>query len=110
MAGAPLGNKNGAKGRRWLDALNKALAQFATEDGKIQAGYALDAIAQQVVQLAVAGNWDAIQEIGNRLDGKPAQSVQLQDPDGLPIGLAVAFGRAISDDRVSSEARMPLSS
>jgi len=86
MAGAPVGNQNAAKAKRWQDALHKALVRFETPDGKIKAGEALDKIAETVVLQAIAGNKDAWQEIGNRLDGKVAQAlIQIGDEDGGPI-------------------------
>lgn len=80
MAGAPLGNQNAAKAKRWQDALHKALVRYESPDGLIKAGQALDKLAELVVQQALAGNKDAWQEIGNRLDGKPAQTIA-GDPD-----------------------------
>jgi hypothetical protein len=82
---APVGNQNAKKAKRWQDALNKALARFETEDGKIQAGQALDKIAELVVMKALAGDKDSIAEIGNRLDGKPAQAIVGGDDDDNPI-------------------------
>jgi hypothetical protein len=84
MAGAPLGNQNGRKAKRWQDALVKALARYSNDEGKIEAGQALDKIAEQVVIKAIAGDKDSIAEIGNRLDGKPAQIV-IGDADEDPI-------------------------
>lgn len=86
---APLGNQNAAKAKRWQDALHKALTRFQSEDGKIQAGEALDKIAEQVVIKALAGDKDAIAEIGNRLDGKPAQAVTVAGGEGGPIQAVV---------------------
>ena len=74
---APKGNHNAAKGKRWQDALHKALTRFQTDDGAIKAGEALDKIAETVVKLALMGEKDAWQEIGNRLDGKPHQSMDV---------------------------------
>jgi len=85
MAGAPVGNSNAAKGKRWQDALVKALARFTSEDGKIQAGQALDKIAENVVLKALIGDKDAITEIGNRLDGKPAQAVTVLGDEDSPL-------------------------
>lgn len=85
MAGAPLGNQNAAKAKRWQDALHKALVRFESLDGKIKAGEALDKIAENVVLMALEGNRDAWQEIGNRLDGKPAQAIIGGDEDDPPI-------------------------
>lgn len=88
MAGAPLGNQNAKKAKRWQDALNKALARFATEDGKVKAGEALDKIAETVVIQALAGDRDAWQEIGNRLDGKVAQAIIGGDDGDPPVRIA----------------------
>lgn len=92
---APLGNQNAKKARRWQDALNKALAQFATEDGKIKAGEALDKVAEMVVLQALAGNKDAWLEIGNRLDGKVPQALIGGDSDDEPIRIAEIVIRAV---------------
>lgn len=85
MAGAPLGNQNGAKGRRWQDALNKALARFTSVEPPVAVGEALDKIACLVVEKALNGDRDAIAEIGNRLDGKPAQGVTLSGDSENPL-------------------------
>ena len=72
MAGAPIGNQNGRKGKAWFDALRKECVQRD----------ALADIAKVVVDKAIAGEAWAIAEIGNRLDGKPAQSLEVSgDPD-----------------------------
>jgi hypothetical protein len=82
--GAPVGNQNARKAKRWQDALVKALARYENSEAKIEAGQALDKIAEMVVMQALAGSKDAILEIGNRLDGKPAQ-VLIGDDDEPPI-------------------------
>ena len=83
--GAPVGNQNAKKAKRWQDALIKALARYETQDGSIRAGQALDRLAENVVREALAGSKDAWQEIGNRLDGKPAQSIIGGDDDDPAI-------------------------
>lgn len=104
MAGAPLGNKNAAKAKRWQDALNKALARFETEDGKIKAGEALDKIAETVVMQALAGSKDAWQEIGNRLDGKVPQAI-VGDDSADPISIREILIRGVdaTSDRPASQ-------
>lgn len=73
-AGAPIGNHNAANGTRWRDTLLRALMQY--EDDTCKSGQALRKIADKLIQLALDGDKEAIQEIGNRLDGRvPAQSV-----------------------------------
>lgn len=95
MAGAPLGNQNAAKAKRWQDALVRALAQYESKDGQIKAGMALNAIAERVVEKAVGGDKDAITEIGNRLDGKPAQAIiATGDEEGGPIRHSLTVGYA----------------
>jgi hypothetical protein len=74
MAGAPKGNQNGRKAKRWENALTRALARISAGKG-FEAG--LDPIADKVVSLAINGDKDAWQEIANRLDGKHAQSLEL---------------------------------
>jgi hypothetical protein len=75
MAGAPIGNQNAAKGRRWANALREALITYEDPERMIQAGQALGRIAQRVVLMALDGDKDVISEIANRLDGRPRQQI-----------------------------------
>ena len=75
--GAPKGSRNKAKGTEWSDQLRWALANYTNAESGIARGQALRAIAEKVVEQAVGGEWKAIEEIGNRLDGKPAQTIDL---------------------------------
>lgn len=67
---APKGNRNAAKGKDWESALRRALAQHESRQ-------ALTNIALKVVNKALEGDMAAIKEIGDRLDGKAAQSIDL---------------------------------
>ena len=72
--GAPLGNKNATKNRPWSEAINRALL---AEDGK-----KLRALADKLIDAAMEGDVTALKEIGDRIEGKPAQSLMLgNDPD-----------------------------
>lgn len=84
---APEGNRNVEKGKSWSGALRAALAQYENKDAKIKKGEALRKVAEVVVLKAIAGDKDAIKEIGDRLDGKPAQA--LVGFDGGPITVEV---------------------
>lgn len=96
--GAPKGNQNNAKGKRWQEALTKALAQYEDKTAGIKRGQALAKIAERVIERALAGEKDAWQEIGNRLDGKPAQAVELAGKDGGPIVVEIVkFGDETAD-------------
>lgn len=95
--GAPVGNKNATKSKPWSDALRKEVAQ----DPEL-----LRRIARKTCAMAEDGDLAAIQEIGNRLDGKAAQDLSVEhsgsiEHRGLPeIGSRVAEllgGRAEGD-------------
>lgn len=66
MAGAPKGNRNGAKGKEWFDALRKQVVQRDT----------LRKMAIAVCEAAENGEQWAVAEVGNRFDGKPAQALE----------------------------------
>lgn len=87
--GAPLGNQNGAKAKRWQKALERALARASNKD--VDSG--LDEIADQVVNRARAGDKDAWKEVADRMDGKVPQGLEHSGPDGGQIeqSLAVTF-------------------
>jgi hypothetical protein len=78
---APVGNQNARKAKRWESAITRALAKVANGAG-LEAG--LDSLAEQLVSAAAKGEQWALLEIGNRLDGKPAQIV-IGDADEDPI-------------------------
>lgn len=78
---APTGNSNAKKGKAWFDALRKECVQ---KD-------ALAKVAAVVVDKAIAGEQWAIQEIGNRFDGKPAQAMALTGEDGGPVETITRF-------------------
>lgn len=87
--GAPLGNQNRVKSKRWEDALARALAR---KGGSLSKG--LDLVADQVIEKALNGEFSALVEIGNRMDGKPAQQQIMTGADGesLQIGpLVIRF-------------------
>ena len=89
MSGAPVGNRNAAKAKTWETALRAALAQYANPEKAIEAGHALRKIAEKVVVKAIEGDKDAIKEIGDRLDGKAAQSVTLAGDQENPVRLVI---------------------
>lgn len=68
--GAPFGNNNGGKHKIWLLALERHVAKRPKD---------LEEIAKKVFDAAKAGEAWAVQEIGNRLDGKPVQPVDVKD-------------------------------
>lgn len=78
MAGAPAGNQNAREGRIWRDAIRRAIL---ADDGQ-----RLRAIAEALLTKAAEGDVAAIKELGDRIDGKPAQMIGVgQDPDAGPV-------------------------
>jgi len=74
MAGAPLGNNNASKGKRWSQAIDRALEK-RSPSGMIKA---MDELAEKLLAAAEAGEGWALKELGDRIEGKPAQSMDLK--------------------------------
>jgi len=66
LGGAPQGNNNAGKNKVWSDAIRKVVVQRQ----------ALDALAIALVEKALSGDLQALKELGDRLEGKPVQSVE----------------------------------
>jgi len=71
--GAPAGNQNAKKGKDWETALRYALDTYQTS--QVERGQALREIGKKLIEKALDGDSYAIKEIGDRLDGKPAQAI-----------------------------------
>ena len=76
--GAPSGNNNATKTRSWAEAIDKALKQC--KDGKPQK---LRALADKIIDMAMAGDMAAMREIGDRVDGKALAHVHFTGDLGL---------------------------
>ncbi len=84
---APLGNQNAAKGKQFLEALRRALA---ADDWR-----RLKEAAEALATAAASGEPWAIEQVANRLDGKPAQQTILTgDHEGGPIQVLTGVPRA----------------
>jgi hypothetical protein len=77
---APVGNKFAAKAKIWEQAIKRALARKSNDS--IDKG--LDLLADKLLAAAENGDQWALREIGDRLDGKPAQAI-VGDDDAPPI-------------------------
>jgi hypothetical protein len=86
MAGvAGRSGTNKGKDKPFRDALRMQLAA-AGDNQK-----ALRAIADALIASAMAGDMQAIKEIGDRLDGKPAQAIVGEDGEGNAGPLVVTW-------------------
>jgi len=99
--GAPEGNKNAANGMECRQALKRALAHKSKKtyrDG-------LDMVMNEYVEAACDGESWAIRDMIDRLDGKPAQSMQLSGPDGSAMEMkwSVEVIEVTNDDNTDTE-------
>ena len=68
MAGAPKNNQNAVKSNRlWANAIRRAVMQSS--------GKKLRSLAERLIERADQGDISALRELGDRLDGKAAQSI-----------------------------------
>ena len=74
----PTGSKSD---KIWRDAIHRAVKR-SSEDGKTKR---LEMLADKLVAEALSGDVPALKEIGDRLDGKPAQALEHSGKDGGPL-------------------------
>lgn len=89
---APEGNQNAVKGKRWAQAIARAL----DERSRSKQVEALDELAEKLLSACDAGDLAALKELGDRLDGKANQSISGPDGDAIPVGIKVSFERPVS--------------
>ena len=80
--------------RRWSDAVRLAVSRNGMDqDGKTRKR--LSIIADKLCTLAMEGDIQAIKEIGDRIEGKPTQTIQGPGENGehLITGVEVTFVR-----------------
>lgn len=87
---APEGNTNSSiNNRLWGNTIRRAIAQSDPER--------LRKIAEALLTKAEEGDLQAIKELGDRLDGKSAQSMTLSGDKDNPVHLVGRIERAIID-------------
>jgi len=84
--GAPVGNQNAAKAKQWQAAILRALDKRSGSDRVA----ALDDLAEKLLVKCDESDLAALKELGDRLDGKPAQSIG-GDPEGTPVAMSVTW-------------------
>lgn len=80
--GAPKGSRNAAKSRMFEQALIREIKQ---RDIKAGEGETLRKIAGQWVDQALIGDLQAMKELRDTLDGKPAQQVNVAGDQDNPL-------------------------
>lgn len=81
MAGAPIGNQNATRAKLARAALDKALEKRSPTDRY----FSLIQIWEKLIEDAIDGDKQAAAMIIDRLDGKPAQSVEVSGDTDNPI-------------------------
>jgi hypothetical protein len=84
---AAKGNQYARKAKDWENAIRRALDRY--EGPNVPSGTALAKIADMVIQKALEGDQKAVEEIANRLDGKPGQAVTVSGDEDAPLRLGV---------------------
>lgn len=80
MAAAP-GNQYAAKARVWTAAIQRALAKRS----RVDQVDALDELAEKLIEVGMTGDLGALKELGDRLEGKVAQSMILSQDHENPL-------------------------
>jgi hypothetical protein len=81
MAARKTPSRGGKPDKLWTDALRIAVMESAGDGDRRK----LRAMADKIVELALDGDIQAIKEIGDRLEGKPAQRTEIVGDDGGPV-------------------------
>lgn len=81
MAGAPEGNQNAASKKPWAAAIARALQKRSV----VTRVEALDELAEKLLGLCDIGDLGALKELGDRLDGKVSQDVNLGGQPNNPL-------------------------
>lgn len=89
LRGAPRGNTNATKGTHWRDAINAALDNKSRALGMS----ALQACADKLIAMALDGDLGALKELGDRMDGKPKQQVDLGNASEQGLFVRVLYGQ-----------------
>lgn len=87
LGGAPEGNQNAAKGKRWSQAIDRALSKRSPSDRT----KALDELAEKLLKAADAGESWALKELGDRIEGKPAQSHIIGGDEENPVEIVTTI-------------------
>ncbi len=87
MAGAPVGNQNAAKGRRWSKAIDRALQAWPNRAVSLEINRGIDEAAFEFVsKLMAEKDLGFFRELGDRIDGKPPQAI-VGDDDHPPLAV-----------------------
>ena len=90
--GAPIGNNNAAKAKKWTAAIERALERRAKVSMRTMQEE-LDDLAEKFLKAVEEGDIAAWKELGDRMEGKPAQSVAVTGEDGGPVDVRFSWDK-----------------
>ncbi len=97
--GAQDGNNNAGKGRDWRDAIRHALAKKGKGDGDGPAYIrGLQRVAEKFIDAAEDGEAWAMKELGDRMDGKAPQAIDLSGELNIPVSGTVKLVKSGDGD------------
>ena len=96
--GRPAGSQN--KDKPFRDALRLAIAEAADNPRSLRK------VAERLIDKAMEGDVQAIKEIGDRLDGKPAQAI-VGDDEHDPVNILHKIERVIVDPKNTDSEGLP---
>ncbi len=74
--GAPIGNNNPGNGKRWSNAVQRAMEAYPNPPVSLEINKGLDAAAHKFVQrMMTDGDLGYFKEFGDRIDGKAPQAI-----------------------------------
>ena len=82
--GAPKGNQNAVKVKPWQAAIERALAKRSL----LAKREAIDDLAERLLQKCEEGDLSALKEFGDRIEGRPAQSMTVSGDSENPLVIA----------------------
>ena len=85
--GGQPGNDNATKNMPWRDAINRALARYA--EGDKDGG--LNRLADKLIAKCEEGDLAALKELGDRVEGKAAQVINVGGQPDNPIQAEVTL-------------------
>ena len=97
--GGQPGNTNASKNKPWHYAIQRALRKRSRSD-QLEA---LDELAEKFLDAVETGDIQAFKELGDRLDGKPAQAITGADGGPLSVNV-VRFAGSIAEQDGNSNA------
>lgn len=99
MAGAPLGNDNRARSKKWAAAIERAVESWPEPPSNVDCSaliIGLNTAAHAFVgKMLAEKDLGFFREFGDRLDGKAKQQTELTGADGEPVTIQTITRRIV---------------